>query len=86
MICLLNIVMSVTVSAHETIDRSTLDTQSLETLTESAEAQMERISETWIPALVRMLSHKCTGIDIRKCDPNEPIFYGIPADKAAPRK
>jgi hypothetical protein len=42
----------------------------------SSVEQQIKDQEIFTPAnLEKFLSHKCEGIDIKTCDPNEPMFF-----------
>lgn len=74
-ICLLNIVCTMYVEAHGSIDRSALDTSSLAQYEASVRAQLySEILGKLRAACAAAINHECDGIDIATCDPNEPMF------------
>lgn len=75
MICLLNIVFVVLQTIHMNFDRSKLDITSLESYKASVMSQLIQRKTEITPKLIDMMSHECKGIDIKTCDPNEPMFH-----------
>ena len=75
-VCLLNILASMIFNTANTFDRSLLDISSYESYMKAASDQLSVIRLTHAPTLQRSLSHTCSGMDIKSCDPNKPLFVG----------
>lgn len=74
-ICLLNITFAICIQLVEIINRDELDISSYDNYMESLAIQITN-NEIFKPEVVaQFLSHTCQGIDIKTCDPNEPMFY-----------
>ena len=74
-ICLLNIILQMITSIHSAFDRSLLDISGdVDQYLSSWDREFEKLTLGLIAILGQMLGHECHGEDIRKCDPNEPIF------------
>ncbi len=71
-ICLLNITLMVSDYMLKTIDRTKLDTSSYEKYMGSIQVQYIDVLNQL--DLENTLSHNCTGIDIRTCDPTKKLF------------
>lgn len=74
-ICLLNIVFATYLATHRAVDRSSLNLSSLEALTESLKTRLQPLLVALKNDLEKSFSHQCHGIDIKTCNPNEPMFY-----------
>ncbi len=73
-ICLLNIVFVTLINVHRNIDRSKLDIDTYDKYMESIESQLEELLEKIKGTIIQSISHKCTGDDIKNCDPNDDLF------------
>jgi hypothetical protein len=73
-ICLLNIIAQCIFLVYGTIIRDSLNTSSLEKYSESWEKQYRAISVGLSASMSGNLSHECKGIDIKSCNPDEPMF------------
>ena len=80
-ICLLNIVTQCILMVYDTIVRDMLDVSSLEAYENSWERQFSVISRVLSGPLSKTLSHECNGIDIKTCNPDEPMFHTSRNDK-----
>jgi hypothetical protein len=74
-ICLLNILFKMTVNIISEFDRSDLDVTSYDNYMKSVISQLTFFKEIIEKNLPAMLSHTCKGIDIKTCNPDEPLFY-----------
>ena len=68
-ICLLNITLNICAIIEQSIDREKLCIENYEQYMDSIKSQVEVI--TGKMNLDKFLSHKCTGIDIKSCNPDE---------------
>ena len=76
-VCLLFFLFLVTVNIHLNLDRSQLDTTSLESYIESVNVELDRISHDIFEKLVteeQLLNHECEHVDITTLDPEIDIF------------
>ena len=74
-ICLLNIIFTFTLSLIDLIDRTKLDDSTYSNYMSSIETQIKQFEIFTPEHLEKFLSHRCDGIDIKTCNPNEPMFY-----------
>lgn len=74
-ICLLNIVFALTTGLIQQLDRSKLNPLSYSDYMKSVEIQIKSCDIYTPSHLEQFLSHKCEGMDIKTCDPNEPMFF-----------
>ena len=74
-ICLLNIIFTFTSSLIDLIDRTKLDDSTYSNYMSSVENQIKQLEIFTPQHLEKFISHKCEGIDIKSCDPNEDMFY-----------
>lgn len=74
-ICLLNLVMFWVKNIFMTLDRSKLKVDgSVEEYLRSYDKAFQPFLTAMIVMLGQTLNHQCQGIDIRTCDPNQPMF------------
>lgn len=77
-ICLLNILFAIIKKFYETNDYSIMKNNSYDSYMLSLRmilyVKMNEVKEM----LKETLNHKCTGIDIKTCNPNEPMFIITP--------
>lgn len=75
-VCILNIIAQLIKVLVEKMHRPLLQTGSYESYMTSVEQQLHILA--YIFRSNMNLSHKCTGIDIRTCDPDKPMFSRTP--------
>lgn len=56
-------------------DRILFDITSYEKYMNSVENVLDTCKKFLVSELPDMISHTCSGIDIKTCNPNEPLFY-----------
>lgn len=71
-VCLLNFVFYII--SEVKLDRAKLDISTYDAYMKCVIMQSDVILATIKSKLPELLSHVCTGIDISKCDPNDPMF------------
>ena len=71
-ICLLNITLNICAILEQGVDRKKLDITSYDKYMESLTSQIELMLSKM--NLAKFLSHKCTGVDIKSCNPNEDFI------------
>lgn len=76
-ICLLNLLCVAIVKAHNNIKRTELETCCYQKYMDCVENQLNKIMPKIRYLLTRRISHECKGIDIKTCNPNEPLFIVI---------
>lgn len=74
-ICLLNIIFNIATRVIEHIERKNLNTNSYSDYMESISREIKNLPFMSPLQLEQFVTHKCTGIDIKTCNPNEPMFY-----------
>jgi hypothetical protein len=74
-VCLINIIMQILQLTHMSLDRTKIDTTSVDTLETTVKAEVGRIITPFKEKLAEGLAHVCHGEKIEDCDPNEPLFY-----------
>lgn len=74
-ICLLHILFSLIKSFHENIMYEKLDYSNYDNMKNSAYLQIKVMEKLCVSELENKLSHNCTGIDIKTCNPKEELFY-----------
>jgi len=74
-ICLLNITFNLAMDLKKSIMRSELCLDSLEGYSNAVLFQLDAQKKQFIKKLVGSLSHRCSGMDIRLCDPLKPMFH-----------
>ena len=74
-ICLLNIIMAFIMDIHSSLNRSILDISSYDLYMKSVMNQVNSKYEDCLNALYKSISHECQGIDIKTCNPYEPLFF-----------
>jgi hypothetical protein len=74
-VCLINIIMQIMVGVHTQLDRSKIDTTTLETLSLTVQAETARVIAPLKELVYKCISHECHGEKIEDCDPNEPLFF-----------
>ena len=73
-VCLINIIAQIMMAVHMNLDRSKIDTTSVETVDISVKTEVSRIFDPLRETVYKSLSHECHGEKIEDCDPNEPLF------------
>lgn len=73
-ICLLNLVFFVLRNVHLEFDRNNLDTSTYDKYMEGVKEQIGTKLAMIRMVLITKVSHNCSGMDIKTCDPNEPMF------------
>ncbi len=68
-ICLLNITLNICAILEQGVDRTKLDVSNYEKFIGSVENQINSMLGKM--NLAKFLSHKCSGVDIKSCNPNE---------------
>lgn len=80
-ICLLNMIAMLITELIGNIDLLQLDTDTLDAYMFSVRSQLVRAKNQYIDKLAQSLHHDCSGEDIKKCDPDVPMFHaGSPVD------
>lgn len=74
-ICLLTIMMVYIMEIHLSLDRTKLDISTYEKYMDSVLLQLTPKFEEALNKLSGSISHKCTGIDIKTCNPALPLFF-----------
>lgn len=70
--CLLHFAFHSCFNIHGNLDREKFDISSAKNYEQSIVAQLEPVLDIFDAA--KHFSHVCTGIDIKTCDPNKPLF------------
>jgi hypothetical protein len=74
-ICLLNITFNFTIQLVQQINRDNLNVNTYELFMKSLEDEIIQ-HNIFQPSMIEpFISHTCTGIDIKTCNPNEPLFF-----------
>lgn len=74
-ICLLNILFRLTTEILTSYTRTKLNTSSYKSYMDNIESILEERRVALMIELPKCLSHECTGLDIKTCNPDEPLFY-----------
>lgn len=74
-VCLLQQLIRVDLMIHESLIRNKDKAASYELWMESIRHQLQRSKPIIVKQLQELLSHECKGIDIKTCNPNNPLFY-----------
>jgi len=73
-VCLLNVLLTVTINLHSSIDRSALDVTNLEAYQASIESALQPTLDAVRQCIADHFAHDCHGEDIAHCDPNVDMF------------
>lgn len=74
MICLLNIISTIKLKIHHSIDRNKLNLSNYDNYMKSVNNQMKLLLDDIFEDIINSISHKCYGEDINKCDPDDLMF------------
>jgi hypothetical protein len=74
-ICLLNIIFTISLRLIDSIDRNKLDDSTYDKYIKSVQKEIKKAEFFKVEYFEPLLSHTCSGTDIKTCNPDEPLFF-----------